>query len=160
MWLRTGTAGGLLWVRWWTAGFHKMQRICWLGEELLASRWLTVSEFINYSRKSKLQVSRAWKQLFTFNQTHNTAYSFWWICATESFVVRCLRHSSWREVTYKGRVGWQGLRLNSCFQSHQEWTQTADSNAAQVGFSFLVPLEVSITNLQAIRNWLPVKFLL
>jgi hypothetical protein len=23
-WLRTGTGGGLLWMRWWTFGFHKM----------------------------------------------------------------------------------------------------------------------------------------
>jgi len=30
--------GGLLWVRWWTSGFHKMWGISWLAEELLASQ--------------------------------------------------------------------------------------------------------------------------
>jgi hypothetical protein len=28
-WLRIGTGGGRLWVRWWTFGFHKTQGISW-----------------------------------------------------------------------------------------------------------------------------------
>ena len=30
-WLRIGTGGGRLWVRWWTFGFHKMRGISWLA---------------------------------------------------------------------------------------------------------------------------------
>ena len=30
-WLRIGTFGGRLWVRWWTLGFHKMRGISWLA---------------------------------------------------------------------------------------------------------------------------------
>ena len=30
-WLRVGTGGGHLWVRWWTFGFHKMRGISWLA---------------------------------------------------------------------------------------------------------------------------------
>jgi hypothetical protein len=37
-WLRIGTGGGLLWIRWWTFGFHKMREIPWLNEDLLASQ--------------------------------------------------------------------------------------------------------------------------
>jgi hypothetical protein len=36
--LRIGTGGGLLWVRWWTFGFHKMRGISWLADNLLASQ--------------------------------------------------------------------------------------------------------------------------
>ena len=30
-WLRIGTGGRRLWVRWWTVGFHKMRGISWLA---------------------------------------------------------------------------------------------------------------------------------
>jgi len=30
----TGTSGGLQWTRWQAFGFHKMQLILWLAEEL------------------------------------------------------------------------------------------------------------------------------
>jgi len=32
-WLRIGTGGGHLWVRWWTFGFRKMRGISWLAAE-------------------------------------------------------------------------------------------------------------------------------
>ena len=35
IWLRTGTWGKLL-QKWWTFGFDKMCRVCWLDKELLA----------------------------------------------------------------------------------------------------------------------------
>ena len=38
VWLRIGTGGGLLSIRWWTFGFHKKKRISWVAEELLASQ--------------------------------------------------------------------------------------------------------------------------
>jgi hypothetical protein len=38
IWLRIGTDGGRLWMRWWTPGFHKMRGISWLAEKLLASQ--------------------------------------------------------------------------------------------------------------------------
>ena len=37
-WLRIEKSGGLLWVRWWTFGFHKMRWISWVAEDLLASQ--------------------------------------------------------------------------------------------------------------------------
>ena len=37
-WLRIGAGGGLLWLRWWIFGFHKMRGISWLDEGLLASQ--------------------------------------------------------------------------------------------------------------------------
>jgi hypothetical protein len=36
--LRIRTGGGLLWVRQWTFGFHKMRGISWVAEELSASQ--------------------------------------------------------------------------------------------------------------------------
>jgi hypothetical protein len=41
-----------LWIRWWTFGFHNMQGISWLAEELLAYQerlcsmeWVSKSEW-------------------------------------------------------------------------------------------------------------------
>jgi hypothetical protein len=34
----TGTGGGLLWMRWWTFGFHKMRGISSAAKDLLASQ--------------------------------------------------------------------------------------------------------------------------
>jgi hypothetical protein len=31
MWLRIGTSGRNLWIRYWTFGFHKMRGISWLA---------------------------------------------------------------------------------------------------------------------------------
>ena len=36
MWLRKRAGGGLLWMWYWTFGFHKMQGIFWLSENRLA----------------------------------------------------------------------------------------------------------------------------
>jgi hypothetical protein len=38
-WLRIGSSGGLLWVRWWTFGFHK--------KGYILTSWVTIS-FSNY----------------------------------------------------------------------------------------------------------------
>jgi hypothetical protein len=38
IWLRTGTGGGLLCMRQRTFGFHRMQGISWVAQELLASQ--------------------------------------------------------------------------------------------------------------------------
>jgi hypothetical protein len=38
IWLRIGTGDGLLWMRQWTFGFHKMRGISWLAEDPLASQ--------------------------------------------------------------------------------------------------------------------------
>ena len=38
MWLRKGASVGLLWIRSWTFGLHKMLGIFWVAEELLASQ--------------------------------------------------------------------------------------------------------------------------
>jgi hypothetical protein len=31
IWLRIGTGGGLLWIRWWTFGSHKMRGVSWVA---------------------------------------------------------------------------------------------------------------------------------
>jgi hypothetical protein len=36
IWLRKGTGDGLLWMRWWTFGFHKMRRISCLAENTVS----------------------------------------------------------------------------------------------------------------------------
>ena len=43
MWTRVsrfgvGTSSGLLWIRWWTFGLHKMWEILWIADELVAYR--------------------------------------------------------------------------------------------------------------------------
>jgi hypothetical protein len=38
IWLRIGTGGGLLRMRWWTFVFHKMRRISWVAYDVLASQ--------------------------------------------------------------------------------------------------------------------------
>ena len=36
-WLRIGTSGGHLWMRWWTFGFYEMRGIYWLADNRLGS---------------------------------------------------------------------------------------------------------------------------
>jgi hypothetical protein len=36
IWLGIGIRGGLLWIRWWTFGFHKMRGISRLAERNLS----------------------------------------------------------------------------------------------------------------------------
>jgi hypothetical protein len=38
IWLRIAAGGGLVWMRWWAFGFHKMRGISWVAENLLASQ--------------------------------------------------------------------------------------------------------------------------
>jgi hypothetical protein len=38
IWLRIGTGGGLLWMRLWTFGSHKMRGISWVAQDVLASQ--------------------------------------------------------------------------------------------------------------------------
>ena len=47
IWLRIGTSGGLLWMRQWTFGFHKMRGISWLAKKLLASQRLQYKELLH-----------------------------------------------------------------------------------------------------------------
>jgi hypothetical protein len=48
LWLRMGTGVGLLWMRSWTFGFHRVWRISWLAEDLLASQeWLCSMELVS-----------------------------------------------------------------------------------------------------------------
>ena len=46
--LRIGTGGRLLWTRWWTFSFHKMWRVCWPSEDLLASEGLCLMELVSW----------------------------------------------------------------------------------------------------------------
>jgi hypothetical protein len=36
IWLRIGTGGGLLWIRWWTFGFHKMRGVSWVAQDVFS----------------------------------------------------------------------------------------------------------------------------
>jgi len=38
IWLRIGTGGWMLWMRWWRFALHKIRGISWLAEDLLASQ--------------------------------------------------------------------------------------------------------------------------
>ena len=38
IWLRIGTGGGLLWMRWWAFVFYKMRGISWETEDLVVSQ--------------------------------------------------------------------------------------------------------------------------
>jgi len=38
IWLRIGTGGWRLWMRWWTFVFHEMRGMSWIAEDLLASQ--------------------------------------------------------------------------------------------------------------------------
>jgi hypothetical protein len=38
IWPRIGTGGGLMWMRWWTSGFHKMLGSSWVAAQLAASQ--------------------------------------------------------------------------------------------------------------------------
>ena len=49
-WLRIGTVGGRLWVRYWTFGFHKMRGISWLA-----------AKPVSFSKRTPLHgISKAW----------------------------------------------------------------------------------------------------
>ena len=58
-WLKIGTGGGHLWVRWWTFGFHKMRGIYWLAENRLASQeGLCLEEVIKFAYGSSGVIRR------------------------------------------------------------------------------------------------------
>jgi hypothetical protein len=51
LWLRIGTGGGHVWMRWWTFEFHKMWGISWLAENrlvpqggLCCMKWVSVCD--------------------------------------------------------------------------------------------------------------------
>jgi hypothetical protein len=68
--LRIGTGGELLWMRWWTFGFHKMRGISWVAQDVLASQeWLCSMEWYEIM----------WK-------TYGTAEK-----ATDQDTIRCMR---------------------------------------------------------------------
>jgi hypothetical protein len=46
-WLRIGTGGRLLWMQWWTVGFHKMQGIYWPAANQLASLGLWSVDWVS-----------------------------------------------------------------------------------------------------------------
>jgi hypothetical protein len=47
--LRIGTSGGLLWMRYWTFGFHKMRAISWIAEDLLVFKGsLCCKQLVSY----------------------------------------------------------------------------------------------------------------
>ena len=54
IWLRTGTSDGLLWMRWWTFGFHKMRGISWVAEDLSVSqKGLSWVELVTYYKSTR-----------------------------------------------------------------------------------------------------------
>ena len=56
-----GTGGGLMWMRWWTFGFHEMRGISCVAEGLLADQQgLCSVEFV--SLVHEIQVSRVFNE--------------------------------------------------------------------------------------------------
>jgi hypothetical protein len=74
VWLRIGTGGWLLWVRWWTFGFHKKRVISWLCDDLLASREVLSSMELVFPPQSKHSQSATKEQWVTFVRTIITRY--------------------------------------------------------------------------------------
>ena len=67
IWLRTEKGGGLLWMRYWTFGFHKMLWISWLAKEILAShtgKWSI--ELVNLIQEARKTTSFGGGGEFTF----------------------------------------------------------------------------------------------
>jgi hypothetical protein len=48
IWLRIGTGGGLLWIRWWTFGFHKMRGISWVAYDITSFSGRTLLHGVSY----------------------------------------------------------------------------------------------------------------
>jgi hypothetical protein len=61
IWLRTGTGVSLVWMRWWTIGFHKMRGIFWVTQEVLASEeGLCSMETVSILHVNKAAVLLRW----------------------------------------------------------------------------------------------------
>ena len=54
IWLRLGIDAGLLWMRQWTFGFHKMRVISWLSEDLLPSQEVLLTMELLFCRRGEL----------------------------------------------------------------------------------------------------------
>jgi hypothetical protein len=69
--IRTGTSGGLLWIRWRNCEFYKLLEVCWLAEELLAFQ----------ERVFSVQLVRCW--------------IYGWLvclCAADTYSTQCMCH--------------------------------------------------------------------
>jgi hypothetical protein len=64
IWLRLGTGGELLWIRYWTFGLRKLLGDCWVAEQLVASRVVLSSTEVVISNTGCLQsFSQIWTGL-------------------------------------------------------------------------------------------------
>jgi hypothetical protein len=77
--LRIGTCGGLLWMRWLTFGLHKMRGISWVAEDLFASQGGLCSMELLLLSSSSLLLFRAchyWLYLYARGHIHCGHWSF------------------------------------------------------------------------------------
>jgi hypothetical protein len=77
IWLRIGTGGGFLWMRWWTSGFRKKWGISWLAEELLASQdglW-----YVEWTAEDTLQVFVT-EELIQYARCLNCGIDHYFVC--------------------------------------------------------------------------------
>ena len=65
-WLRIGTDGGHLWIRWWTFGFHKVRGISWLAAEPVRFSRRTLLHGVNKDKTWLTPFWLAWKWQFHY----------------------------------------------------------------------------------------------
>jgi hypothetical protein len=65
IWLRIETDGGILWMRWWTSGFHKLREMCWVASQ----------EGLGVARGDDFPTQMPIKKL-TYTITRNTIQSY------------------------------------------------------------------------------------
>ena len=70
-WLRIGTGGGRLWVRWWTFGFHKMRGISWLAAKPVTfSRRTLLHGASKLKKNPSFSLWQYWRVLPQYNSTN------------------------------------------------------------------------------------------
>ena len=91
-WLRTGTGGGLLWMRWWISGFRKMRGISWLAANLLATQEGICSAHYLVIVFTKIRVFR-W--ILYWNRSIQYGTDQLWTYFSAGFVSRFSKSSCW-----------------------------------------------------------------
>jgi hypothetical protein len=81
IWLRIGTSGGLLWIQYWTFGFHKMLGSSWGTAQLTAPQEVERPALLTAVREVPLPATARW--------THHGRGA-----ATESGISGCCVHHS------------------------------------------------------------------
>jgi hypothetical protein len=133
IWLRVRTSGGLLWMRWWTFGFHKMRGISWVAQDVLASQeglcsmeW--VSQLVSYisstpiaiSSKNETTNSMSVRPSISMQQLNSWIYfkTIWYggiYCNAQTLQCRLQDRENNRHFALRSKRYWVLLGSNSLF---------------------------------------------